>query len=146
MTTSKNAAPSDKAEADALAADQERSHHRGARVRATITNMQTFAYVSSIAGVPEAVPTVGAGGAAGPTVSFHWFSAVPFDAEIDASQHSEVIPSRWTVTMTFSGDGTANVDIDARNADDLLYRLVGCCTLNGVPHRIEKPQPIPEEG
>ncbi len=48
--------------------------------------------------------------------------------------------------MGFDGDGAAKVNIDALNAEDLLNRLVGHCTLNGVPYRIEGPEPTLEDG
>jgi hypothetical protein len=48
--------------------------------------------------------------------------------------------------MEFDDKGAAKVNIYARNAEDLLNRLVGHCTLNGVPYRIEGPKPALEGG
>ena len=146
MDTSKNSTPYDEAAAGALAADHERSRDDDARIPATLRGMRAYAYFSSIMGVPEPVPTCDGDGGVGPPVSFHWFSPVPFDAEFDASEHLEAVPPRWAVTMEFDDDGAAKVNIDARNAEDLLNRLVGHCTLNGVPYRIEGPKPALEGG
>jgi hypothetical protein len=139
MNASMNSAPHDEAAADALGADHERCRHDDAPIPATLRGMLAYAYFSSIMGVPEPVPTCGGGGGVGPPASFHWFSPVPYDAEFDPFEHLEAVPPRWAVTMEFDGDGAAKVNIDALNAEDLLNRLVGHCTLNGVPYRIEGP-------
>ena len=139
MDASKNSAAYNEAAADALGADHERCRYDDARIPATLRGMLAYAYFSSIMGVPEPVPTCDGDGGVGPPVSFHWFSPVPYDAEFDPFEHLEAVPPRWAVTMQFDGNGAAKVTIDARNADDLLNRLVGHCTLNGVPYRIEGP-------
>ena len=113
-----------------------RYHHAVARFPVRTLEMDAFANFVDAMGIPWPMPTQDGRGRYGPPVSFYWQSDVPIDLEAEEVGFSQPAPRQWSVGMEFRADGSIEVRIATRNADDLLFRLVGYCTLNGIPYRV----------